>query len=674
MTDIHEITDADEKSAVCAEILRALPQWFGNAEANAGFIRGVRRMPFFAAMENGAAIGFAALDLLDDHTAEIHVMGVLPAYHRQGAGRRLFARCEEYCLSRSLSVMTVKTLAGTHPSGSYAKTRKFYEALGFLPEKITAEWGEEQPCLHMRRLLTLRHAAPENLARLFPVILHEYNPAWPAWFLEEKAALERLLGPQNIVRVLHCGSTAIPGMAAKPTIDILLEIPKSTDMEAFVAAFPPEYILLHPPTTPTPPPHLTVIKGYLPTGFAEKVYHIHVRYPGDHDELRFRDYLVAHPETAQEYAALKSRLRAEYTNDRDGYTNAKGDFVRDIMEKARQEAVELWDVYDGERRKTGRLHRRGIPMAQGDYHVAVHIWIQNSRGEWLIDRRSPDKDFLPNMWETTGGSALAGESSLEAALREVREELGIVLLPKNGRLWRTLRRESPLGLFLNDFCDIWLFEQEVALGDITFQPGETCDARWAAAAEIRAMMRAGTYFNTPYFEELAARVEIRRERPEDYNEVRALVQAAFETAKHGDGTEADYLDELRIKDTFIPELSFVALADEKIVGQIVLYQTKIATPEGERTELLLSPLSVHPAYFRRGIARALVEHALAKAKQMGYRAVFLCGDPAIYTKLGFVPSYQYGIFHKRDPSAEWSMVRALYEGALGGLEGEVETV
>ena len=167
---------------------------------------------------------------------------------------------------------------------------------------------------------------------------------------------------------------------------------------------------------------------------------------------------------------------------------------------------------------------------------------------------------------------------------------------------------------------------------------------------------------------------IRQEQPSDYPEVRALVKAAFAAVPYGDGAEADYLDELRGKDTFIPALSFVALKDDKIVGQVVLYKTDVTTSTGVITELLLSPISVLPAYFRKGIARALIEHALQKAQALGYKAVFLCGDPAIYSRLGFAPTYENQIYHARDAKAEWSMVRALYEGALDGVKGTVETV
>ena len=168
---------------------------------------------------------------------------------------------------------------------------------------------------------------------------------------------------------------------------------------------------------------------------------------------------------------------------------------------------------------------------------------------------------------------------------------------------------------------------------------------------------------------------IRQEMPTDYDEVYRLVQAAFATTPDDDGATSDYLDELRKKDVFIPQLSLVAEnEDGALVGQIVLYKTTITTPQGPLTQLLLSPISVHPGYFRRGIARAMIDKALGPAVQMGYKAVFLCGDPQIYGKMGFVPTYRYNIFHKDDAAAEWSMVRELYEGALEGITGTIDTI
>ena len=168
---------------------------------------------------------------------------------------------------------------------------------------------------------------------------------------------------------------------------------------------------------------------------------------------------------------------------------------------------------------------------------------------------------------------------------------------------------------------------------------------------------------------------IRQEQPYDYPKVYTLVKESFAMASHSDGTEADYLNGLRTNYTFIPELSLVAENDDgTLVGQIVLYKTTITTPHEKFTELVLSPICVHPKYFRRGIAHAMVEEALHIAKGMGFRAVFLCGEPEIYGRLGFLPSYRYNIFHKTDKTAEWSMVRELYGGALNGITGTVDTV
>ena len=172
---------------------------------------------------------------------------------------------------------------------------------------------------------------------------------------------------------------------------------------------------------------------------------------------------------------------------------------------------------------------------------------------------------------------------------------------------------------------------------------------------------------------------IRRERPSDYAEVYELVKTSFSTVYTG-GTEPDeqdYLNELRGKDCFIPELSLVAEHDHgRLIGQIVLYKTIITTPKEELVELLLSPICVHPDYFRQGIARAMVREAMGIAKEMGFRAVFLCGDPETYERLGFVPSYRCNIFHKDDDTktADWSMVCELYSGALDGVSGTVDTI
>ena len=184
--------------------------------------------------------------------------------------------------------------------------------------------------------------ADEKRAKLYPVILCEYNPAWPEWFAAEKTNLERLVGEGIIARINHIGSTAVPGLISKPTVDILLEINETADTDHIIAALPPpEYICLDRTmlTISTPPPHLMFLKGYTPSGFAEKVFHIHVRYPGNWDELYFRDYMITHPKAAARYAALKRELGLAFKFDRDGYTKAKSVFINEIMQKAKESVV-----------------------------------------------------------------------------------------------------------------------------------------------------------------------------------------------------------------------------------------------------------------------------------------------------------------------------------------------
>ncbi|MBB6218593.1 putative N-acetyltransferase YhbS [Anaerosolibacter carboniphilus] len=165
---------------------------------------------------------------------------------------------------------------------------------------------------------------------------------------------------------------------------------------------------------------------------------------------------------------------------------------------------------------------------------------------------------------------------------------------------------------------------------------------------------------------------IRQERPTDYNEVYELVKKSFATSTN-EG-EWDYLNEVRKKDTFIPELSLVTEnEDGKLIGQIVLYKTNITTSDNVYTELLLSPISVHPDFFRKGIARTMMMEAFRIAKSMKYTSVFLCGGPEFYHKFGFKPSYEYGIFHIADKTkkAEWCMALELIPGALANKAGTI---
>lgn len=153
---------------------------------------------------------------------------------------------------------------------------------------------------------------------------------------------------------------------------------------------------------------------------------------------------------------------------------------------------EYWDIYDKDRRKTGRFQERGKPPASPeDYHLVVEIWLRNSKGEVLLTKRHPEKHY-GGLWECTGGSVLAGEESLAAAMREVKEEIGVDLTHGNpGVLLASLsiRREVP-GQYSAHY-DVYLFERDIPLESLTFQPEEVADAKWVTEETLRQMEEAG---------------------------------------------------------------------------------------------------------------------------------------------------------------------------------------
>lgn len=174
----------------------------------------------------------------------------------------------------------------------------------------------------------LNEMTREELWQLFPIILTEHDARWDTWYAEEREQLSRQLPAGAIIN--HIGSTAIKAICAKPTVDILVEVGPNEMSAADAAVRDSGYICMHTDTA-----RMDYNKGYTENGFAERVFHLHLRVYGDCDELYFRDYLNRHAEVAREYEALKLSLWKRYEHDRDGYTDSKGDFVRKWTEIAK---------------------------------------------------------------------------------------------------------------------------------------------------------------------------------------------------------------------------------------------------------------------------------------------------------------------------------------------------
>ncbi|MDR2177468.1 MAG: NUDIX domain-containing protein [Treponema sp.] len=143
--------------------------------------------------------------------------------------------------------------------------------------------------------------------------------------------------------------------------------------------------------------------------------------------------------------------------------------------------MEYWDLYNSNREKINKLHLRGNSLNSGEYHIVVHIWIVNDQNKIILTQRHPEKTY-PYKWECTGGSIIAGENSIDGALREVYEEIGIKLNKNNGKLIKTLIRE-------NDFCDIWLFKENIDIEKIKLQEDEVINIKMATIEEIKEMIK-----------------------------------------------------------------------------------------------------------------------------------------------------------------------------------------
>ena len=165
----------------------------------------------------------------------------------------------------------------------------------------------------------------EELWELFPIILKDYNPEYRNWFGAEKQNILNHIKASDIARINHIGSTAVKGLIAKPTVDILLELDGCCNITHVINDLKANgwTLMMHKNN----PPQWELCKGYTPEGFAEKVYHLHVRYLGNWNELYFRDYLLKHPATAADYGYLKIILQKEFRHNRDAYTAAKSDFI-----------------------------------------------------------------------------------------------------------------------------------------------------------------------------------------------------------------------------------------------------------------------------------------------------------------------------------------------------------
>ena len=143
-----------EKSSVCTPVIRSLPAWFDIEEAIIYYSTQIDHLPTWLACQADRVIGFVSLKQHTPYSAEVYVMGILAEAHRKGIGRLLIDRSQIWLKSNGVEYLQVKTLGPSDTDESFARTRAFYEAMGFRPlEEIKEIWGEQNPCLIMIKRL-----------------------------------------------------------------------------------------------------------------------------------------------------------------------------------------------------------------------------------------------------------------------------------------------------------------------------------------------------------------------------------------------------------------------------------------------------------------------------------------------------------------------------------------
>lgn len=160
--------------------------------------------------------------------------------------------------------------------------------------------------------------------------------------------------------------------------------------------------------------------------------------------------------------------------------------------------MEYWDLYDKDKKMLDRKAIRGEKLNEGEFHLVVNAWVKSDDGEFLIGQRAEGRSY-PLQWECTGGSAVMGETSLEAGIRELKEELGFQVFEHEGKYIGSKLRYYPN---CDDILEVWLFYTKNKNQKLVFQKEEVNDARWATREEILKLREEGKFEANAFFDEV----------------------------------------------------------------------------------------------------------------------------------------------------------------------------
>ena len=145
--------------------------------------------------------------------------------------------------------------------------------------------------------------------------------------------------------------------------------------------------------------------------------------------------------------------------------------------------MELRDLYDENKKLTGEKIYKGQDVPKGRYYITVVVFIQNSKNEFLLQKRVKKKD---GKWATTGGHPVSGETSKQGIITEIKEELGIDIPEENIKLFKTIKTED-------DFVDIYYLKEDIDINKIKIQKEEVSNVKWVTINDIEKMIKEGEF-------------------------------------------------------------------------------------------------------------------------------------------------------------------------------------
>lgn len=158
--------------------------------------------------------------------------------------------------------------------------------------------------------------------------------------------------------------------------------------------------------------------------------------------------------------------------------------------------MEKWDILNSAGEPTGEtVVREANALKEGQYHLVVHIWVINEKKKTLIQKRSDSVDILPGIWATTSGSALSGESAVDAAKRELSEEMGILVTDEDLHLLKKYRGR-------NNFVYVYAVHKNPGISEITMQEEEVQAVKWVSASELSEMVHKKQFHHYNYMSDV----------------------------------------------------------------------------------------------------------------------------------------------------------------------------